>query len=164
MALKKQFITNMAATQIGFDIKMKLFLGLAAFYLLTDLGFALSTNILSLLLILVVVMVSGFLAAQNADPAGRKRQQARSALQRSFIWGVFATLFLPIPELGITRHRGHNLILHDLVHCIDVLQAFALVQIALMSRINPQVPPGSPSLQVPGVARLGTVEECFHRV
>ncbi|MEQ9451039.1 MAG: hypothetical protein RJQ07_05590 [Pseudomonadales bacterium] len=97
-------ITNMAATQTGFARKMKLFVGLAAMYLLMGLGFALSTDSMSLLLILVGVMVSRFLAALNADPAGRKRQQARSGFAAVIYLGaVFATLFLPIPEFGITN-------------------------------------------------------------
>lgn len=98
------FVVHMAAAQASLAGKLKVFAGLALMYGLMGLGFALSTDSPSLLWLLLGVMVGRFAAALRADLTKDPAFNARLVIGvMAYLGAVFASIMLPVPELGVTR-------------------------------------------------------------
>ncbi len=98
------FIAASAAAAETLRGKVLLFLGLAALYGLMGLGFALGTDSLSLLWVLIAIMAARFVSAlrANIDHDGQFGQRAALGIM-AYLLVAFFTVMVDVPSMGITQ-------------------------------------------------------------
>jgi len=96
---------------VGRKTRLKMLLGLGAVYLLFAAGMSAAFETWGPVLLFVWLIgakLVAILLGRSPDGSERGRQMAFWALSVVFYLGaVFATLFLPVPELGITRSGAY---------------------------------------------------------
>ena len=93
------FVGMLAAKTLSWRARIGAFGALAVFYGLMALGVAWGVDSLSLVVMLLAIMTGRFVAAVRGDPFMGQRISAGVFL---YITVVFASVFLPVPEWGIT--------------------------------------------------------------
>ena len=94
----------MAASTESLKKRVQAFLGLFVFYSLFAYGFAKMVDSFQILYVYGFIMLGRFITIIIASGEGKSQILSRSAFGTMvYMAAVFATLFIPVPELGVTH-------------------------------------------------------------
>jgi hypothetical protein len=98
------FMGAMAASTESLKKRVQAFLGLFVFYSLFAYGFAKMVDSFQILYVYGFIMLGRFITIIIASGEGKSQILSRSAFGTMvYMAAVFATLFIPVPELGVTH-------------------------------------------------------------